>query len=344
MRIFKLSAVLLFTATLLVNCSDDSNEEKILGLYEKGMFVLNEGSSNSGTISYISDDLNVLKKDIYGLENGSDELGKYLQNIFFNEELAYVVAGGSNQVVVVNKNTFKTIAKISKDLVAPRYGVVVNGKAYVTNANTYSYANPDTGNTDDYVAVIDLTTNLVEKKINLNTTADKILAYNNKLYITEPYVNSKLTVVDLKDGSVSNTIEIGKGTNSMEIKNGYLYALNSNGLVKVNLGNNEVKITSLGTDFSSAKNLDVEGDKFYFTVGSSVHKGDIGSLTVSANPLFSYTSTSKWGKAYGFKVSGSNIFITDAGDFTSEGKVYVYSTSGNLIKEFATGIAPNGIY
>lgn len=344
MKIFKLSAVLLFAATFLVNCSDDSDERQSLGTYDNGMFVVNEGSSNSGTISYISNDLNILKKDIYGLENSSDELGKYLQNIFFNGETAFVIAGGSNQVVVVNKNTFKTIAKITKDLTTPRYGVVVNGKAYVTNANTYSYANPDTGDTDDYVAVIDLTTNLVEKKINLNTTADKILAYNNKLYITEPYVNSKLTIVDLNDSSVSNDVEIGSGTNSMEIKNGYLYLLNDNGLVKVNLANNEVKTTPLATDLSGAKNLDIEGDKFYFTVGASVYKGDVTSLAVNSNPLLTYTSTSKWGKSYGFKVFGSNVFITDAGDFTSEGKVYVYSTSGNFIKEFSTGIAPNGIY
>jgi hypothetical protein len=65
---------------------------------------------------------------------------------------------------------------------------------------------------------------------------------------------------------------------------------------------------------------------------------------INSSPLLTYTSTSKWGKSYGFRVLGSNLFITDAGDFTSEGKVYVYSTSGNFIKEFSTGIAPNGIY
>lgn len=67
---------------------------------------------------------------------------------------------------VVNRYTFKLIAKIDSGLANPRYGVTKDGKAYVTNANTYSYINPTTGDTDDYVAVINLATNKVESKLN----------------------------------------------------------------------------------------------------------------------------------------------------------------------------------
>ncbi|WP_428224672.1 YncE family protein [Flavobacterium sp.] len=345
MKLFKLSAVALFSALSIVSCTKDETVENVsLGAYENGFLVLNEGGNKSGTVTYISNDLGTIKKDIYGAENNGDVIGKYAQNIFYNANTAYIVAGGSNQVVVVDKNTFKTKTKITKDFVAPRYGVVVGDKAYVTNANTYSYANPATGNTDDYVAVINTTTNSVEKKIDLGITADRILAYNNTLYITEPYNSTKLVIVDLKDNSVDKSLEIGSGTNSMEIKNGILYMLNDNGLVSVNLSNNQLTTTVLGKDFAGAKNLDIEGDAFFFTVGTKAFRGNIVNRSVDTKEIFNYTSTSQYGAAYGFKVVGGNIFIADGGDFASEGKIFVYSTSGNLIKEIGTGIGPNGFY
>ena len=64
----------------------------------------------------------------------------------------------------------------------PRYGVVKDGKAYVTNANTYLMGDPATVDTDDYVAVIDLTTNKVESKIELNEQLKELLENRKIIY------------------------------------------------------------------------------------------------------------------------------------------------------------------
>ena len=44
-----------------------------------------------------------------------------------------------------------------------------------------------------------------------------------------------------------------------------------------------------------------------------------------------------------YNASNSSIFVTDAGDFNSAGKVMVYDLSGNKTLEFDAGIAPNAI-
>ena len=187
----KLSKLLLLALciSLFASCSSDddtteNNDDDVVvtpskGDYEEGFFILNEGSTGQGTVSFSNDDFSSFTKDVYSKVNGSDALGKFAQNIFFDGDKAYIIAGGSNVINVVNRYTFKLIAKVDSGLVNPRYGVVKDGKAYVTNANTYPVyddptANPN-ANTDDYVAIINLATNTVESKIDLNTTENRIV-------------------------------------------------------------------------------------------------------------------------------------------------------------------------
>lgn len=333
------------TVLFIASCSkDEVVVDKPLGAYQNGILVLNEGGSGSGSTSFLKGDLSAITKDTYKSENSGDELGKYAQSIFFNGDYAYIISGGSNKITIVNRKTFKVVNKIETGLKAPRYGVVVNGKAYVTNANTYSYSNPATGNTDDYVSVINLSTNTIESTINLNATADKLVAYNNKLYIIEPYNNSKLLIVDLSNNTVNNSTAIGTGANSLEIKDGILYVLRANEIVKLKLSDNTVTTSALDASIASAKNLDLEGTKLYFTDDNKVFSGDIATLSVNTTPLITYTSTSAYGKAYGFAVINDKIYIGDGADFATEGKVYVYSNSGTLLKEYGSGIAPNSFY
>ncbi len=342
----KIYLITILSAIFIVSCSDDEvrPQPTPLGAYQNGVIVLNEGSANSGTVSFLNGNSSSIIKDIYRNENNNDELGKFAQSIFFNGDFAYIISGGANKITVVNRKTFKIVNKIETGLKNPRYGVVVNGKAYVTNANTYSFSNPATGNTDDYVAVINLNTNSVESNINLNTTADKLLTFNNRLYIIESYNNSKLLIVNLANNAIDDSISIGTGANSLEIKDSKLFILKGKEIVKVDLSNNSTATTLLSSSIVSAKNLDIEGSSIYFTDDNKVYKGDLATLNIGASPIITYTSSSAYGKAYGFAVINDKIFIGDAADFTLEGKVYIYSTSGTLINEFVSGIAPNSFY
>ena len=41
--------------------------------------------------------------------------------------------------------------------------------------------------------------------------------------------------------------------------------------------------------------------------------------------------------------SNGDVFVTDAGNFNSAGKVYIYNSAGVKQSEFAAGIAPNAV-
>jgi len=345
----KLTRVLFvaFTFAFLASCSnDDTNENVSKGNYDNGVFILNEGNSSGGSVSFLGDDLSSFKQDVYGAENPGDLPGKYLQNIFFDGDKAYIIAGGSNVINVVNRYSFKLITKIETGFVNPRYGVVRNGKAYVTNANAYGGTS---GNTDDFVAVIDLATNKVESKINLNATANRIVVDGDKLYITEPYNSDKVLVVNTVTKALETPITVGSSANTMEVKNGILYVLaapygSASKIVKVKLLDKSVTEVVFPTTLTDAGNLDIYGSKIYFTKDTGVYSMDITAAQPSDKPIFKYSSTSQYGVMYGFAVENDKIFIADGGDFASNSKAYVYSLTGTLQKELVVGVGPNGFY
>ncbi|KRD07268.1 hypothetical protein ASE21_17370 [Flavobacterium sp. Root901] len=342
----KLSKLLLIalSVSLFVSCSnDDDNDSK--GQYENGFFILNEGSADVGSVSFSSNDFSAFTKDAYTTANGNDLVGKYLQNIFFDGDRAYIIAGGSNVINVVNRYTFKLIAKIDSGLANPRYGVVKDGKAYVTNANTYFSAKNPNGNTDDYVAVINLATNTFESKINLNATANRLVENNGKLYITEPYNNDKLLVVNIATKALEAPITIGSSADSIEEDNGTLYILRGpygdrSEIVKVKLADKSVSKITFPESLDGAGFLDIYQNKIYYTVGNSVYSIAESATEASTTAIL----TANLGYLYGFAVNNNHIYLADSGDYKADSKAYIYSLTGSLQKELTVGVGPNGFY
>jgi hypothetical protein len=356
MKISKLVVFALWSVFLMTSCS---NEDDVViakpepNAFENGIFILNEGSSGQGSVSFLSNDLNSFTQNAYTAANPGDLMGKYAQSIFFNEDNAYIISNGSNKINVVNKKTLKLVAKIETGLIVPRYGVVNNSKAYVTNANSYSFANPTTGNTDDFLSVINLTTNTIEATVPLNATADKLVFDNGKIYIIDAYNNNRILVFNTANNSLEAPINIGLGANSLEVSNGFLYVLRSpstfpistpSQLVKVNLSTRLFTTLDFPAIQTDAKNLDIENSKLYYTIGTSVYAMNLTDTVAPTTSIFSYTSTSQYGQMYGFAVKGNRVYIADGGNFSENSKAYVYSLTGTLLKEATVGVGPNGFY
>lgn len=356
----KISKLLLiaFSISLFVSCSNDNddnnnNDNVEKGKYEKGFFILNEGSADVGTVSFSSDDFTVFEKDAYTAANGKDLLGKYAQSIFFDGDKAYIISGGSQVINVVNRYSFKLIAKIDTGLKNPRYGVVKDGKAYVTNANTYAPYNKPAddpaaivGNTDDYVAIIDLATNKFESKIELKATANRIIEENGKLYITEPYNSEKLIVVNIATKAIETPIEIGSSADTLEENDGILYILrspygNRSEIVKVKLSDKSVSKITFSEDLDGAGYMDIYNDKIYYTVSNSVYSINTNATTASNKPIVTATAVAN---LYGFAVNNDRIYVSNSGDFKSNSKAFIYNLTGTLQKELTVGVGPNGFY
>jgi YVTN family beta-propeller protein len=339
-------------SVLTVSCSssDDSGSSQThSGNYADGTLVLNEGNATSGSVSFIPADNQSVSQDIFGTVNGSGQsIGGFVQSMFFDGDKAYIISNGSNKITVVDRYTFVYEATIDTGLSVPRYGVAYNGKAYVTNLAGF-----DT-NADDYVAVIDLATNTVEAPIAVNDYADHIVQAGGKIYVANGSfgMGSKVSVIDPVSKTILATIDAGQSPNSMESYNGFVFVLCGSGsgnskMVRINSAdaeNDDYNSVVFADELGNAQNLDIENNRVYFNVGPKVYDVALNAIAVNDTPIIDVSDSGPY-VGYGFAVHGNRIYISDpAADFASDGKVYVYSTSGDLVSTLTAGLGPNGFY
>lgn len=356
MNFSKLVLVLAIGSIFFVSCSDDDeniNNDLPLGSYDNGVLILNQGGFGLGdaSVSYISDDFSVAQNDIFSLVNPTITLGDTGQDIGFYDEYGYIVLNVSNKIEIVNRYTMKSVGSITEGLDNPRYITFANGKGYVTNWG-------DGGNTeDDYVAVIDLVTNTVSSEIPVAEGPERIIENAGKLYVAHTGgfgFGNTISVINTTNNSVLTTINVGDVPNSMQIKDGMLwvscagkpsYVTETPGQIdKINLTTNTVTSIYTYTDVTKhISNLAIEGNDIYFTVDAGIYKFAVNATSLPENPIFSTTDQGVYG-VYSFAINNNHIYVGDAGNYSDNGKVIVYSMSGTLENTFTVGVIPAGFY
>jgi len=349
-KISKLLSLAILSGLFLNSCSSDDDinepvEPQPEDTYTNGFFVLNEGSQTAGTVTYITDDLQTSAQNIYESVNEGEDLGEYVQSIFFEDDLAYIISNGSNLITIVDRYTFELVGKVDSGLLSPRYGVIENGKIYVTNQG--SYEDPGATEFDDFIAIIDLETLEVEKTIETNTVLEYIEEEDGLIYVQNAAFGNgnNITVIDATSNEIIKTINTKENLNSFEIEDGVLYALSSASLEKIDRASGEVLAEfMINSEAGNPANLELEDGMIYYTIANSVFMMDENAETAPEEALFSYTSNSPYGKMYGFEVEDDRIYIADGGDFASNSFVEIYTTSGELLENIDVGVGPNGFY
>lgn len=333
----------------LNSCSSDDDVDPEIeqpeSTYADGFFVLNEGNSGGGSVTFIDNDLQNVENEIYQEMNADDDLGQYLQSIFFNDDYAYIVSNGSNMITIVDRYTFEYVDRIDSGLLSPRYGVIENGKIYISNQGNYEA--PGVTEFDDFIAIIDLETLEVEKTIETNTVLEYVHEQDGLIYVQMAAFGggNEIAVIDSNSDEIIKTIVTEETLNSFEIENGVLYALSSNKLEKIDLATGDLLVEiDINSEAGNASNLKIEDDLIYYTIGNSVFMMNENAEMAPEEAIFSYTSNSDYGVMYGFEVEDDRIYIADGGDFSSNSFVEIYTTNGELIENIEVGVGPNGFY
>lgn len=349
MKLHKLLLTAMAGSFFLASCSSDDNGDVASGAYDNGVLILNEGGFMAGnaSVSFLSNDF-VLENNIFSNVNNGDLLGDTAQDMGFRGDLAYIVLNFSNKIEVVNRYTFEKVATIEEGLINPRYIAFHDGKAYVTNWGD--------GNSpsDDFVAVISLDSNTVASTIPVGEGPENIIEADGKLYVAHKggygYGN---TISVISGNNVSAVIEVGDVPGSIEEENGKLYVMcegkpswaseeTAGQLNVISLSTNQVIDTYEFTE-GHPGNLVIEGNKIFYTVDSDIYSMGINADALPQAPLFSTTEQDVYG-VYSFEVEGGHIFVGDAGDYTSNGKVHVYTMDGALYESYTVGVIPAGFY
>lgn len=318
--------------------------------YVDGVFILNEGNygTNTATVSFLSG-AGTLNNDIFGTENTGLDLGSVGQSMGFNGDYAYIVSNLTNEVNVVDRNTFAHITTVTAGLNNPRNIVFHNGLGYITNWGT-------TGSTtDDYVAVLDLTTNTITSNISVVEGPEEIVKSGSTLFVAQQggfgYGNT-VSVIDTSDNSVTQ-IMVSDVPNSIEVDDNYLYVLcggkqawtggeTLGALYRISLTdytNVDVFNFAMG---EHPNFLEIENGTAYYVLNNNIYQFNFtGSLPTSA---FIDTFAQSIGVAYGMSFIDDVFYLADGVDYVSPGKLQTYNATGTHTQTYTVGLLPNGIY
>ena len=358
-----LMVALIATASVFTACDNKTEAPKPVGKYENGLFVSNEGNfgDGNGSISYYNPETDALTNEVFKLENNRP-LGDVVQSITISNAKYTINANGvekdyvhavicvnnSNKIEIVNALDFKSLATI--DIDQPRYAAIKEDKAYVT-----SWADGGT------VKIIDLLNYKLIGSVDVGNGPEAAIIANDKLYVANSGgfgEENTISVVNLSTNAVSTiTLDAINPTAMAVDKNGDLWVLakgsviydanwqpvdhRPSSLVKINTSTDQtISYLQLFADKHPVRlAINAFGDKLYYGGGfgfQGVFAVPITATAVPATPLIDELS-------YGFFVDNATDEIFLLQDASSaNGKLIRYHADGTKIKEYETGIFPNG--
>lgn len=343
--------MIVFLSFTIFFSSCDNDDDKITGLFVDGAFITNEGGfgAGNGSVSYYSYDNDTLINSVFNTVNNR-VLGDVVQSITINDNVAYIVVNASNKVEVAMANSFVEKGAIT-DVSNPRYFIALNDdKGYVSQWGE-----------DGAIKVIDLEGLAVTKTITVGAGAEKMIIYNDMLYVANSggYANNNtVSVIDTKTDEVIKTITLDGDSprdfvldandNIWVLCAGYTdwYAVPTtetpSKLVRINPITNEVveTITISSTLHPTCLEVSENGNNIFYGGGYGVQ--GIFKMSIDDNTVPSTALIDK--SFYGFNINPETgvIFAMEAPGFTANGTLYRYETNGTKLGEYEAGIGPNG--
>jgi len=359
MKFNKFLGLLAIAAITFTSCTDDDDNMNNIGgdddepmvdfPYDQGLLIANEGPFNNGfgSITYASADFMNIEQDIYQTVN-SDNLGNIVQSISFDGDNAYIIANVGNRITAVDRNTFVESGRLESGLNNPRFMAVVNGNGYVTN-----WGDPF-DETDDYVAIVNLSTLAIEGTIPVALGPEKIVYNGSSIYVAHKGAfgqNNIVSVINPSTNAVDSTVTVGDVPNGMAFDSlGNLWVL-SGGKPSFTMDETGGQIARIETatntvdfsfDFGMTEHpnfLNIDGNNLYFILDNGLFAGNALDFLVPNAPEFAV------GAYHNAIVINGKLFGCDAGDFASNGKVEVYDlTTNGLETTIDTGIIPTNVY
>jgi len=335
-----------------VSCED--SEEEIRGVYENGVFVLNEGGfgAANASISFYNPSADSISNGIFYKSTGLP-LGDVGQSMAAIDDNIFIVLNGSNKVEVVDKNDFSSVATI-EDIAGPRFIVKVSkSKAYLSAWGTNS------------VFVINTNDFEVTDTIEVGAGPEQIAVSGDYAYVGHSGgygFENYIAVVKISTNDIVTEIETGDNPASIVADNsGDIWTLcrgkivynytdwsiveqSASKLLKINTSTNtiEKEIEISETAHPNWLQISPDGNTVYYGGGygfNGIFAVSTSATTVPATPLIEKYF-------YGFSVDPDNgdIYGCEAPTFSAPGTVYRYNSAGTELSSQTVGIGPNSVY
>lgn len=358
-RLYPIVLLTIMTALVLTACDDltsvPSKTSHVEGQQKGALYILCDGnySLNNSTLA-LSDFATGKQYPDFFYHKSGRKLGDTGNDLQRYGNRLYVVVNVSSQIEVLDARTGASIKRIPlfNGPVArqPRYITFWEGKAYVCSF-------------DGTVARIDTASLEVEAYVKVGRNPDGIDAANGKLYVSnsggldfdsEKGYDNTVSVVDIASFTETRRITVGKNPYRVKTDNhGYVWVA-----CRGDYGKEKGSfwcIDSRADNVAETYNLEVlnmafNGDLAYLyhynstTGASSIRVFNLKTRELE-RPAF-ITDGTTLNTPYGISVDAASgdVFITDAGNFSTSGNVCCFRSDGTLrYKLSQVGINPNAV-
>lgn len=346
---FKAGIVLLAFSALQA-CSSDKDDQGnvVTNTFTNGVIVGNEGAFGTGygELSFYSLADGSVSNDLFVEKNGHT-MGSVLNSLYYSGDAIYAVINYGANIEEIDPTNMNSIAVIS-GFSSPRYIIKTDATtAYVTDW------------VDDNVKIVNTKTRTVTGSIKTGAGPERmVMTPDFHVYVANSggYAkDSTITVIDAANHVVVDTFYVGSNPASMALDvNGKLWVLCSGysdwndptnnisgSLHRINLtnGQEELRLDFAGDAHPARLTINGAGDKLYYL--SAGYGGQIMEMNISASTLPTTPLITKSFYSFDIDAARDELYGSDPLDYVSNGLIYRYSSSGNLIDSASVGVIPS---
>ncbi|MFL9830640.1 YncE family protein [Flavobacterium sp. ST-87] len=328
----------------------------------EGFYLLNEGnmSMNKASLDYYDYETGNYRRNIYSQANPEATLGlgDVGNDIGVYGSKVYAVINNSNKIEVMDVKTTKRIKVI--EVKNCRYITFSNGKAYASAYDGEAQLGDNSPN--GFVAEIDTTSLSITRTVKVGRQPEEMAVVDNKLYVANsggyspPNYERTISVIDLNSFTKTKDIDVAINLHRLKAdEDGDLYVSSRGDYYETpsQLYVIDTKTDQIKKVFDIAcSNLSIAGNKAY-VIGSEFSYTtfdyiinysviDIKTETLLNESFLPKTIRDAIKTPYGIAVDpvSLNVYITDAGDYVSPGKLYCIDKEGNTKFTVTTGDIP----
>ena len=338
-------------ATLFfVACSKEDGVEVIP--MDQKVIVINQGNftEHSASISLYDETTGTIQNRVYEQANGVAIGATVVSGAVAPNKQAYLICNYPDKIEIIDSRTAKIVTEpITDGLATPRTAVITDTRIYVTNWD-YDYEVASNGfweYPNSYVAVYDLQTKLLIKKVLVGTDAEGLLLYGNRLFIA---TREGVNVLDVAGDKMTSVAIVrpsnvtGAAKHFAFDKNAMLWAsFPDKGVVQINpISMSVTKVVEVPVDgMDGYITSDSKGENIYtyhtaFNASYMPESASIYAIDANTNAVSTlFTGTYFYG--VGVSPSTGNIFTAEV-SFTSNSLMKIVTPKGAIQGTAVAGI------
>ena len=314
---------------------------------KQGLFITNEGNFQYGnaSLSFYDPAADTVQNEIFFRANAM-KLGDVAQSMLIKDDIGWVVVNNSHVVFAINTTTFKEVGRIT-NLTSPRYmHFVSDTKAYITQLwdNRIFIVNPKRYEITGYILCPNMTME--------SGSTEQMVQKGKYVYVNCWSYQNRILKIDTETDQIVGELQVGIQPTSLALDaygklwtvtdggyEGSPYGYEAPSLYRIDPETFTIEKKFMFAMGDSPSEVQLNGDKTkLYWINDAIWSMPVTAETIPVEPFLPSQNTIY----YGLTVcpTSGDVYIADAIDYVQQGKIYRYSSDGELIDEFYAGIIP----